>query len=105
MAGQRHPLRDRLLQRARRGEFASALEIGLVAQVPQQTANRWLREAGIDIKRMRNRYLAKLHLRTQEAAAIVTGHRPLSAQERRKQVVEAVKRLNDAQAQRVAKEP
>lgn len=57
MSAARHGLRKRVLARARRGEFASAREIGVVAGVTVQTALRWLREAGMDIEAVRGKRL------------------------------------------------
>jgi len=61
MAALRHPLRDRILNRIRRGEIASVREIVLVASIPRQTANRWLREAGIKLDDARLRAVNKMH--------------------------------------------
>jgi hypothetical protein len=61
MAANRHPLRERILSRINRGELASVREIMLVASIPRQTANRWLREAGIELDVARQRMLAKMH--------------------------------------------
>lgn len=61
MAAPRHPLRDRILARIRRGDIASVQEIMLIATVPRQTANRWLREAGIDLALGRMRAVARMH--------------------------------------------
>lgn len=61
MAASRHPLRDRIIGRCRRGEFASVREIVVVASVPRQTISRWLREAEVDLEQMRMQHLAKLH--------------------------------------------
>jgi hypothetical protein len=60
MAAPRHPLRDRILHRIRRGDLASVREIMLVASVPRQTANRWLRESGIDLANARLRHVARM---------------------------------------------
>jgi|SRR5216684_1068048 len=57
MSAARHGLRKRVLARARRVEFASAREIGVVAGVTVQTALRWLREAGMDIDAVRGKRL------------------------------------------------
>lgn len=93
-----------LMLRARRGEFCSAVEIAMIASVTRMTAHRWLMKAGIDVAAARLKYLAKQHQQHQETVAALSGQRPLSAQERRGQVLKAVKRLNDAQAQRMAKD-
>lgn len=61
MAARRHPLRDRILTRIKRGEIASVHEIMLVASIPRQTANRWLREEQIDLARMRLRHVTRMH--------------------------------------------
>ena len=69
MAAPRHPLRDRILTRIRRGELASVREIMLVASIPSQTTNRWLREAGIDLAAMRMRLVAKMHTQEEQYLA------------------------------------
>jgi hypothetical protein len=61
MAPARHPLRDRILFRIRRGEIASVREMMLVASIPRQTANRWLREADIDLDAARLVLVTKMH--------------------------------------------
>jgi hypothetical protein len=60
MAAPRHPLHDRTVARAKRGDFASVREMMLVASIPRQTAHRWLREAGIDVVKARLHFMAKL---------------------------------------------
>lgn len=61
MSRARHPLRDRILSRVSRGDFATVKEIMLVASLPRATVCRWLREAGVDLPTVRMRRLAKLH--------------------------------------------
>ncbi|MCK1585472.1 hypothetical protein IVB03_39450 [Bradyrhizobium sp. 168] len=61
MAAPRHPLRDRVLARVKRGEIASVVEIMLVASVPRQTANRWLRQSRLDLADLRLRAVARMH--------------------------------------------
>jgi hypothetical protein len=41
----------------------------LVASIPRQTANRWLREAGIDLATARLRLITKLHEREERYLA------------------------------------
>jgi hypothetical protein len=86
--------------RARRGEFCSAVEVALIASVTRMTAHRWLIAAGIDVAAARLGYLAKLHQQHQESVAALSGQKPLTAQERRRQTLKAVQRLNDAQVKR-----
>lgn len=94
-----------LMLRARRGEFCSAVEIAMIASVTRMTAHRWLVTAGVDVGAARLKYLAKQHQQHHEKVATSSGQKPLRAQERRKQVLEAVKRFNDAQTERMAKKP
>jgi hypothetical protein len=56
-----HPLRDRVMLRVSRGDFATVREIMVVASLPRATVCRWLREARIDLGTVRMRRLAKLH--------------------------------------------
>lgn len=93
-------IREALLLRARRGEFGSATELAIVADVTRMTAHRWLVAARIDIAAARMQWLGKLHLATQERERTASGQKPLSGNERRRQTVKAVKRLNDAQIKR-----
>lgn len=93
-------MRDALMLRARRGEFSSAAEIAFVAEVSRMTAHRWLVAAGIDVAAERMTRLAKLHQITHEREAVRSGQKPLSAQERRRQTLEAVRKFNEAQAER-----
>jgi hypothetical protein len=64
MPAKRHPLRSRTLAGIKSGRFATVSEIMMVASIPRQTANRWLREAGIKLADARLRRLAKM--RSQE---------------------------------------
>lgn len=98
MAARRHPLRDRIITRIRRGELASVREIMLVATLPRQTVNRWLREEKIDLAAMRLRHVAKLHRIEEEYLASRSGqHRPTKRQ-RWLEMQRAVRRFNEANA-------
>jgi len=103
MSAPRHSLRKTVLLRARRGDYASAGEIAIVASVSRQTANRWLLEAGINLAAARIKYLAKLYQFGQEYVGALSGAPRLTNEERRRQVIAAVRRLNAAQAKRAAK--
>lgn len=98
MAAPRHPLRDRILARVQRGEIASVAEVMLVAAIPRQTANRWLREAGIKLDEMRLHAVAKM--RAQEMRFLEgrpMARRPTKAQ-MRNSLTKAVERFNRANA-------
>lgn len=70
----------------------------MVASVTRMTAHRWLVKARIDIGEARLQYLARMQLKHEQAS---NPDRPrITAKERRRQTVGAVKRLNDAQARR-----
>jgi hypothetical protein len=69
MAARRHPLRNRLLLRVRRGDFATVKEIMLVGSLPRQTVCRWLREARIDLAQMRLKQIVKMHEREERFLA------------------------------------
>lgn len=98
MAAPRHPLRDRILIRIRRGEIASVREIMLVASIPSQTANRWLREAGIKLDDARMRMVARMHEQEERYLAGRSGmKRPTAAQQRR-HLLKSVRRFNEAMA-------
>lgn len=99
MGAQRHRLRNRVLARARRGEFASAREIGLVASVPVQTALRWLREAKIDIDALRLKHLAKVHQKDHEEMAVRSGSPRPTDKQRRVDVLKAVRKFNERHTQ------
>lgn len=100
MAARRHPLRDRILARIHRGEIASVREIMLVASIPRQTANRWLREAGIDLAEMRMRLVAKMHGQEEVYLASRSGvKRPTAAQQRR-DLLKSVRRFNEANSRK-----
>lgn len=96
MAAPRHPLRDRLLTRIRLGELASVREIMLVASIPRQTANRWLREAGIDLKVVRLRRIAEMHEQEELYLAARSGMKRPTAAQRRRDTLKAVRRFNAA---------
>lgn len=98
MTARRHPLRDRILVRIQRGELASVREIMLVASIPRQTVNRWLREAGIDLSVVRMRMVAKMHGQEELYLAGRSGvKRPTAAQQRR-DLLRSVRRFNEANA-------
>ncbi|WGR74329.1 MULTISPECIES: hypothetical protein [unclassified Bradyrhizobium] len=98
MVAARHPLRDRIIARVRRGEIANVREMMLVASIPRQTANRWLREAGIDLSEMRLRLIAKMHTQEELYLAGRSGmKRPTAAQQRR-DLLKSVRRFNAANA-------
>lgn len=101
MAARRHPLRDRILARIRRGDLASVREIMLVASIPRQTANRWLREAGIDLTVARMRRVAQMHEQEELYLAARSGMRKPTAAERRRQLLQSVKRFNAANSKTV----
>lgn len=96
MAARRHPLRDRILARVRRGDLASAGEIMLVASVPRQTANRWLREAGLDIAAMRLRQVARMHDQEERYLAGTTPRRRPSKAMLRREAEAAIRKFNEA---------
>jgi hypothetical protein len=98
MTARRHPLRDRILSRIRRGELASVREIMLVASIPRQTANRWLREAAIDLGVMRLRHLAKLHRQEEEYLETRSGQPMRTRRQRWIETQRAVRRFNEANA-------
>jgi hypothetical protein len=100
MAARRHPLRDRILARIRRGDLASVREIMLVASIPRQTANRWLREEKIDLPAMRMRHVAKLHRVEEEYLAARSGQPRPSQQQRWREMQRAVRRFNEANAKK-----
>lgn len=96
MPGHRHPLRDRILLRIKRGELASVPEIMLVASIPRQTANRWLREARIKLGAARLHLVAKM--REQEErylAGLSPLHKPTKRQ-MRQEIERGIKRFNAA---------
>lgn len=96
MPGHRHPLRDRILLRIKRGELASVREMMLVASIPRQTANRWLREGKIKLDAARMHLVAKM--REQEErylAGLSPLHKPTKKQMRR-EIERGIKRFNAA---------
>lgn len=52
-----------------RGDLTSPAEGAIVASVPRQTVARWIREAGIDVKATRLRYLARNQAKAERYAA------------------------------------
>ena len=88
------------MMQARRGDYASLSEIALVASVSKQTAFRWLTEDGIDLRVARNNYLAKLYVSEQEYLSRLKGAPRMTAADRRREMADAVRRLNAAQVQR-----
>jgi hypothetical protein len=98
MATPRHPLRDRVLARIRRGEIASVREIMLIASIPRQTANRWLREDGIKLEEMRLRLVAKMHSQEELYLAGRSGMKRPSAAQKRRDLLKSVRRFNAANA-------
>jgi hypothetical protein len=98
MAAPRHPLRDRILARIRRGEIATVREMMLIASIPRQTANRWLREDGIDLDQMRMRLVAKMHGHEELYLAGRSGMKRPTAAQRRRDMLKSVRRFNAANA-------
>lgn len=82
----------------KRGDLASPAEAATVASVPRQTAARWIREAGIDVKVARLRYLARNQLKAERYAAGLPPRRKPSKAEMRRTTEEAVRRFNAANA-------
>lgn len=83
----------------RRGELASVREGMVVAGVPRQTIHRWLREAGLDLKRCRLRWLARQHERAERQADQRPRLRP-SRHRMRQRAERAVREFNEANARR-----
>lgn len=73
-------------------------EIMLVATVPGQTVNRWLREEKIDLAAMRLRHLAKLHRVEEEYLESRSGQPRPTQQQRWRETKRAVRRFNAANA-------
>jgi hypothetical protein len=96
MAARRHQLRDRILNRVRLGDFATVREIMLVASIPRQTANRWLREAGIDLAVARLRRIARMHGQEELYLAARSGMRKPTAAQQRRDNMRSVRRFNAA---------
>ena len=86
-----------MIARIRKGEFASVREIMLVATLPRQTVNRWLREEKIDLAAMRLRHLAKLHQFEEEYLASRSGQPRPTQQQRWRDMKGAVRKFNEAQ--------
>jgi hypothetical protein len=99
MAPRRHPLRNRIITRIRRGDFASVNEIMLVGTLPRQTVNRWLREEKIDLAAMRLRHLAKLHRQEEEYLDTRSGNPRPTQRQRWLETQRAVRKFNEAQAE------
>ena len=70
----------------------------LVASVPRQTVNRWLREERLDLATMRLRHLARLHQAEEEYLDTRSGQPRLTRQQRWVQTKQAVRRFNEANA-------
>lgn len=96
MPAHRHPLRDRVLNRIRRGELASVREIMLVASIPRQTANRWLREAGIKLEAARLHLVAKMREQEERYLQGLPALRKPTKRQARKSLERAIKRFNAA---------
>lgn len=96
-------LRNAVMMQAKRGDYASIAEVATVASVSRQTAFRWLQEAGIDLRAARIKYLAKLYVIEQAYLARISGAPRLTTEEKHRQMVDAVRRLNAAQVQRSVK--
>lgn len=82
----------------RRGELASPAEGATVASVPRQTAARWIREAGIDVKAARLRYLARGQLKAERYAAGLPPRRKPSKAQMRRDLEMSLRRFNAANA-------
>lgn len=102
MAPQRHPLRDWVIGMFRSGALISPTEGAIVATVPRQTVGRWIREAGIDIKATRQRYLARNQLRAQRYADGKAPRGKPSKRYLRRIAAKALRDFNRAQSKRVA---
>jgi len=86
------------MSRVRRGELASVGEIMLVASVPRQTVNRWLREDRVDLKAMRLRQVARMHAVEAEYLDTLSGSPRPTKRQRWLETQKAVRRFNDANA-------
>lgn len=82
----------------RRGDLISPAEGAIIASVPRQTAARWIREAGIDVKAARLRYLARCHLKAERHAAGLPPRRRPSKSQMRKDADKALRDWNAANA-------
>lgn len=98
MAPARHPLRSWVVTMFQRGDLVSPAEGALIATVPRQTVARWLREADIDVKATRLRYLARCQRKAQQYAEGKPMMRRPSKAQMRKMADEAVRRFNAANA-------
>lgn len=84
--------------RIRRGELASVVEIMLVASIPRQTANRWLREAGVALSELRLRAVAKMREQEELYLAGLPPHRKPTKKQMRREIERGIKRFNAANA-------
>lgn len=82
----------------RRGDLVSPTEGALVASVPRQTISRWIREAGVDVKATRLRYLARCQTKAQRYAAGLPPLRKPTKAQMRVMLDEAMRRFNAANA-------
>lgn len=96
MAPARHPLRNWVESMFKRGDLTSPAEGALIASVPRQTAARWIREAGIDVKACRLQYLARNQLKAARYAAGMPPTRKPSKAEMRRDLAKAMRRFNAA---------
>lgn len=96
MAPPRHPLRNWIESMYRHGDLTSPAEGAVIATVPRQTVARWLREAGIDIRLTRLRYLARAQRKAQRYADGLPPLRKATKAQMRQATEEAVRRFNAA---------
>jgi hypothetical protein len=99
MAARRHPLRNRLLLRVRRGDFATVKEIMIVGSLPRQTVCRWLREDRIDLASARLRLIASMHEREERFLAGLPARRKPSKRLLRKIADRAKKEWDERHAE------
>lgn len=80
----------------RKGELTSPSEGALIATVPRQTVARWVREAGIDVRATRLRFLARNQRRAQRYVDGKPPARRPSKAEMRRDLEESMRRFNAA---------
>lgn len=82
----------------RQGALTSPKEGAIVASVPRQTVARWIREAEIDVKAKRLRYLARCQIKAERYAAGLPPRRRPTKTEMRRDLAKAMERFNAANA-------
>jgi hypothetical protein len=104
MAPPRHPLRSYIIGLFRHGDLVSVQEATLICDASRQAITKWLKAEGINIEAHRLAYLAKRRTNAQRYLDGLPPTRRPSKAQMRKELAEAMRRFNEANATELEKQ-